>query len=235
MDIIPVIDVRHGVAVRAAGGRRESYRPLQSPLAAGSDPIAVAQGLMSLRAFSTLYLADLDGIEGRGVTPALLEKLSAVLPGTGLWVDAGEDLSEVAAKAGTGGSSVPVLGTESMQDITDVSALAALPRDGLVLSLDFKDDCFEGPHEVFGDSTLWPDRVIVMTLARVGSEAGPDLERIADIVRRAQGRRVYAAGGIRNVADIVALSAAGAAGALVATALHSGKITAGDLKKIAGR
>ena len=40
---------------------------------------------------------------------------------------------------------------------------------------------------------------------------------------------------LRNLADLEALRAAGAAGALVATALHAGTITAGDLEKIAGR
>ncbi len=66
MDIIPVIDVRHGVAVRAIRGQREGYLPLKTPLAAGSDPIDVARGLRSVFAFPRLYVADLDGIEGRG-------------------------------------------------------------------------------------------------------------------------------------------------------------------------
>jgi phosphoribosylformimino-5-aminoimidazole carboxamide ribotide isomerase len=77
--------------------------------------------------------------------------------------------------------------------------------------------------------------VIVMTLARVGSSAGPDVQRVADIVGRAGKRRVYAAGGVRDRDDIDALRGAGAAGVLLATALHSGTITAGDLVMIAGR
>ncbi len=80
----------------------------------------------------------------------------------------------------------------------------------------------------------WPEAVIVMTLARVGSGDGPDLERIASIVAAAGGRRVYAAGGVRDRADIEALHAAGAAGVLIATALHAGTIKAGDLQEIAG-
>ena len=52
--------------------------------------------------------------------------------------------------------------------------------------------------------------------------------------RVAGGRRVYAAGGVRNRADIEALHAAGAAGVLIATALHTGTIKAGDLQEIAG-
>ena len=39
---------------------------------------------------------------------------------------------------------------------------------------------------------------------------------LRDIVARAGGRRIYAAGGVRDRADIEALAAAGAAGVLVA-------------------
>jgi phosphoribosylformimino-5-aminoimidazole carboxamide ribotide isomerase len=74
-----------------------------------------------------------------------------------------------------------------------------------------------------------------MTLDRVGSGGGPDVARLKEIAGRAGSRRVYAAGGIRNRADLDGIAAAGAAGALVASALHAGKITASDLKEIAGR
>jgi phosphoribosylformimino-5-aminoimidazole carboxamide ribotide isomerase len=77
--------------------------------------------------------------------------------------------------------------------------------------------------------------MIVMTLARVGTGGGPDVARVEDIARRAgAGRRVYAAGGVRDPADLRAIRDAGASGALVATALHEGKIKAGDLREIAG-
>jgi phosphoribosylformimino-5-aminoimidazole carboxamide ribotide isomerase len=76
--------------------------------------------------------------------------------------------------------------------------------------------------------------LIVMTLARVGTGGGPDLAKIGGIVRRAGDRRVYAAGGVRGLPDLLALRDIGAAGALVATALHRGQIKTGDLEEIAG-
>jgi phosphoribosylformimino-5-aminoimidazole carboxamide ribotide isomerase len=103
-----------------------------------------------------------------------------------------------------------------------------------VLSLDFHGDRFAGPSEILADAACWPDRVIVMTLARVGSGSGPDLARLAEVVARAGARSVYAAGGVRDRADVEALRLAGVAGVLVASALHADKITAGDLKAIAG-
>jgi uncharacterized protein related to proFAR isomerase len=66
MDIIPVIDVAHGVVVRAKRGDRANYKPIETPLSASTDPAAVAKALTALYPFSKIYLADLDGIEGRG-------------------------------------------------------------------------------------------------------------------------------------------------------------------------
>ena len=80
----------------------------------------------------------------------------------------------------------------------------------------------------------WPDEVIVMTLSRVGARQGPATAEVAAIASRAGSRRIYAAGGVRDRADMIALHAAGAAGVLVATALHAGTVKAGDLEEIAG-
>lgn len=234
MEIIPVIDVQHGAAVRASGGARAGYQPLITPLAAGSDPLAVALGFAKLFAFPRLYVADLDGIEGRGRNAALPGRLARTLPGVTLWIDDGTPPGEVAARDG-GAHRIPVIGTETLRSADDVAALRALARDRYVLSLDFKSDCCAGPPAVLAEAAHWPSRVIVMTLARVGSGGGPDLERLSTVMARAGNRAVYAAGGVRDARDLQALKAAGAAGALVARALHEGTITAGDLQTIAGR
>jgi uncharacterized protein related to proFAR isomerase len=64
--------------------------------------------------------------------------------------------------------------------------------------------------------------VIVLDLARVGSGAGPDVAAIAEIHAAFPGLQLLAGGGVRDAADLRALARAGAAGALVATALHRG-------------
>ncbi len=230
MEVIPVIDVRHGVAVHARQGQRSDYRPLLTPLAPSSDPGAVARGLLSLFPFRTLYVADLDGIDGRGRDKELAAQLAAAAPGTALWIDDG-GLPDEARPIGV----VPVVGSESLAGADDLKRLRKARPGRCVLSLDFRGDRFLGPQALIEDAALWPERVIVMTLARVGAGEGPDLERVAAIVARAKGRRVYAAGGVRHRDDLEAVRVAGAAGALVATALHAGAITAGDLVEIAGR
>ncbi|MFA5900293.1 MAG: HisA/HisF-related TIM barrel protein [Hyphomicrobium sp.] len=234
MDVIPVIDVRHAVAVAAVRGERAAYRPLETPLAEGSDPVAVARGYAALFTFPFLYVADLDGIEGRGRNRELPEALIAALPGVGLWIDDGMLVAEAPNGIAQGCDTKQVIGTESLGGDDDVRALRALGPDNYVLSLDFRADGFVGPLMVLDEPQYWPQKLIAMTLGRVGSGEGPDLQRVAAIIAQAGGRSVYAAGGVRNRADIEALHSVGAAGVLVATALHRGKIKAGDLKEIAG-
>jgi Uncharacterized protein related to proFAR isomerase (HisA) len=49
----------------------------------------VVGGLLGLAAFPTLYVADLDAIEGTGDNEAVLRHLRRRFPRLGLWVDAG--------------------------------------------------------------------------------------------------------------------------------------------------
>jgi phosphoribosylformimino-5-aminoimidazole carboxamide ribotide isomerase len=63
-----------------------------------------------------------------------------------------------------------------------------------------------------------------MTLDRVGSAGGPDLETFERLRAMAPDHTWIGAGGIRDAADLEAGAAAGAAGWLVASALHDGHI-----------
>lgn len=235
MEVIPVIDCKRGLVVRAEKGERAKYQPLRTPLAASSEPTAVAKGLRALYPFRKLYIADIDGIEGRGRNTQLVPQMSAVFPNSELWIDAGTGSLGAARALLAAPVTTLVLGSESLESLAALHEIIPEAPGRTVLSLDFSGDEFRGPEALLNSADAWPNRVIVMTLARVGSNEGPDIARIRDIARRGQGRKVYAAGGIRNRSDLDAVLAAGAAGALVATALHERNITAGDLKEIAGR
>ncbi|MDE3176899.1 MAG: nickel transporter [Pseudomonadota bacterium] len=222
MQVIPVIDLMGRQVVRAKMGERAAYRPIETPLARTSDPVEVVAGLLRLAPFPTLYVADLDAIRGGGDNFAALARLRAAFPALQLWIDNGAaDAGAVAAIRAYG---TPVLGSESQRD----PALVEATPDAL-LSLDFRGEALQGPGELLARPQLWPDRLIVMTLGRVGSGAGPDLDRLATIRALAGPRRLYAAGGVRDRADLAALERAGAAGVLVASALHDGRLTAADL------
>ena len=222
MEIIPVLDLKGGVVVRARMGERHLYAPIATPLAATSDPLDVARGLLAVHPFATLYVADLDAIEGRGDNSAALRQIKLGCPGLSLWVDNGIADASAAGRWLDAGLGSLVLGSETQADAALVRGLAA--DDRIILSLDFRGDEFQGPSEILDEPSAWPARVIAMTLARVGSGAGPDVERLAATQRIAAGRRIYAAGGVRDAADLAALARAGIAGALVATALHDGRL-----------
>jgi phosphoribosylformimino-5-aminoimidazole carboxamide ribotide isomerase len=227
MDVVPVIDIKDGQVVHAQGGRRDSYRPIQTPLSATSAPADVAAGLLTLFPFRKLYIADLDAIEGRALNDAAIEAIAQAVPGVELWIDNGIADAAAARTWLERFSHCLVIGSESQNGAETILALRDQRR--VLLSLDFRDDIFQGPAILHDDPAAWPARVIVMTLARVGVAGGPDIERVSGVVVRANGRAVFGAGGIRDGADLAALATAGAAGVLVATALHTGSLTEADL------
>jgi len=226
MNLIPVIDLMQGQVVRAVRGDRQSYRPIESRLCNSSDPVMVARILCEHCATRQLYVADLDALLGRPGQSAALRTLLQAMPELELWLDAGfGDASAADAlrmELGAAGEQVvPVFGSESLASREALERCFVGDREG-VLSLDRRDGqhldiagCWEAP-------ALWPQRVIVMTLERVGAGTGPDLETLADVCRTSPTTFVVGAGGIRDQGDLQAASDAGAGAWLVASALHDG-------------
>jgi HisA/HisF family protein len=232
MRIVPVLDLKGGVVVHARRGQRAEYAPLRSPLVDGSEPVAVARALCALCRTSTLYVADLDALAGKPTDVATLSALAKVADP---WVDAGATTRERAAELARAGVARNVVGTESLgRDAEDEEAdNAAAPRR--VLSIDLRDGQLISPRpELAGReavaaaalaTALGVRELLIIDLARVGSGAGPPLhavEQLAEILPRVA---IYAGGGVRHDKDLRALESAGASGALVATALHEGRIT----------
>jgi len=230
MQIIPVIDLKGGVVVRARMGQRDHYRPIDTPLSPTCRPVDVARGLLSIFPFTTLYVADLDAIEGRGDNTPAVAHLKSEFPDVTLWVDNGTADPQAAEAWLETGPDCLVIGSESLADTALVRRFADHPR--IILSLDFLGQSFQGSPALLAEPAIWPSRVIAMTLARVGSGVGPDFDRLNDMRKRAGERLVYAAGGVRNAADLVMLERAGIAGALVASSLHDGRLGRSDIEKL---
>jgi HisA/HisF family protein len=228
MLIIPVLDLKKGVVVHARRGQRDDYMPLQSPLVEGSDPVDVARALCAACATRNLYVADLDAIAGHPVDETTLTALAALAEP---WVDAGATSAEPAAALARAGVARNVIGTESMAP----GRLPATSQPPVVLSVDLRDGRLisldpqlagrEPGAAVPLAAALEIRELLVIDLARVGSGSGPPLDAVAELANALPGVAIYAGGGVRDDADLHALESAGAAGALVATALHEGRIT----------
>lgn len=230
MPVIPVLDLMGGHVVRAVRGERQHYKPVRSRLCAGSDPVELACALCHHTGSDRLYIADLDALLGGVAQVAVLRRLLDALPGVRLWLDAGWRDAAAAralwAELGPAGDAIdPVYASEALRDAAALADCFSA-GDGLgaraLLSLDRRGDQRLDPAGCWQRPELWPQRVIVMTLERVGSGAGPDLTTLPALRERAPGCAFYGAGGVRQAADLRAASAAGAAGWLVASALHDG-------------
>lgn len=233
LNLIPVVDLLKGQVVHAREGRRADYRPVQSRLCEGANAETVVDALLRLQAFRSLYIADLDAIQGLGSNLLTLERIRRRFPHLDLWVDSG-----IADERGLDAwlhdnIGRAVIGSETLHDAEFLSLARKRCGDlSPVLSLDFIAEDFKGPPALIADpARYWPDRVLAMNLRRVGSNAGPDLALITTLAAKAPGREVYAAGGVRSVEDLERVAAAGAAGALIATALHDGRLGPAELSR----
>jgi phosphoribosylformimino-5-aminoimidazole carboxamide ribotide isomerase len=220
LDIIPVLDLRGGRVVQAAGGRlRECYPPLHSPWCPDADPFTLIANLLAFVGPGPVYIADLDALLGAPRQTGLIHRIQARWPGLELWIDAGwKDIDSVhAAMQTAAGRWIPVLGSESLDDPAGIESFT--PR-GFVASLDYRAGRLVGAARLARSESLWPERLILMALDRIGGALGPDFELLRQHLTRGHDRRWYVAGGIRGPEDLTALSAAGAAGALVSSWLH---------------
>jgi phosphoribosylformimino-5-aminoimidazole carboxamide ribotide isomerase len=225
MRIVPVLDLKGGVVVHARRGRRAEYAPLRSPLVEGCEPVAVARALCAACRTRTLYVADLDALAGAPVNEAVLSALAEVAEP---WVDAGATTADRAAALGRAGVARNVVGTESLGPDAKIDP-------PVVLSVDLRDGRLISPDPELaggGPSAALPlarklgvRELLVIDLARVGAGTGPPLNAVEELAGALPAVAVYAGGGVRDDADLRALESAGAAGALVATALHEGRLT----------
>lgn len=225
--VIPVIDLMGGKVVRARHGQRHAYQPIQSQLCGSPEPQEVVRALLELYPFNTLYIADLDAIQRTGLHLHTIEKLRENHPHLEIWLDAG--ISSIADWRPWQHLGLHcVIGSESQVDVHQTRALmASIGHHRCILSLDMAAEGQRGPKSLFDDTTLWPERVIAMTLARVGSFSGVDMELLHSMLQH--GKQIYAAGGVRNAEDLAVLKNMGITGALIASALHDAHINATDL------
>lgn len=244
MVILPVLDLMNGKIVRGIAGRREEYRPIISQLVDSAEPVAVARALADQFKADDFYLADLDAIQHGRLSLEVYHRLLEL--GVRLWIDCGlrsADDPAIDALKQFDAANI-VLGLESLHWPFDFNVL--ISRIGVtrtVFSLDLKKGeplgllSAEWNHEpeliaehVIGAGVR---RMIVLDLAGVGVGAGVPTEKLcARLKQKYPQVEITTGGGVRNIDDVARLTKAGVDRVLVASALHDGRITAADIKRL---
>ena len=182
--MIPVLDVRGGLAVLARGGRRERYAPVRSQLVdggAGADPLALARAYRDVLDCDEWYVADLDALAGGAVQRVLLGALAG-LRGR-LLVDAAVTTPERARELVADGAGRVVVGLETLPSFDALALVArAIGPKRVVFSLDLRDGAPLAAAPLSGTPldvaraavTAGAGAIIVLDLARVGSRRGVD-------------------------------------------------------------
>jgi phosphoribosylformimino-5-aminoimidazole carboxamide ribotide isomerase len=212
MELVLAMDLAHNLVVHGKSGQRATYKPLDWGCSPTAEPVGFVRAIRP----KSIYIADLDRIEGTGAHDAMIRACAREVDRC--YVDRGcrapDDLLE-------GYHIGNIVGTETGGD--DLSRYG-----GGFLSLDIKDGRViphgRDPVDVLRQANSWKfDGCILLNISGVGTEAGIESGALRKY-RAAYHRKLFFGGGVATVADLHALRAAGFDGAIIATALHRGAV-----------
>lgn len=222
--IVFVLDILNGSAVHAVRGERAKYKPVSgSRICDSSAPMDIISVLMP----KEVYIADLDRLQHLGDNFELIKRISAMAK---TMADIGaEDMGDVEKCIGI--ADTVILGTETASLDLIKKAAKKFPgrisvsidiKNGMVLTKDRK--MALEPKELVKLLNEYDIKdLIILELNKVGTGAGIDVDFLKGIAEISN-HNVLAGGGIRDMKDVNTLKNTGMRGALVATAVHSGKI-----------
>ena len=237
MRIIGVIDLKDGRAIHARRGQRDNYAPVHEAGGAAIDGDAVTLARVYRDTFHIhdIYIADLDAIASRPPQHDVIRMVSSL--GLRVYVDGGVTTPEDARQLIRTGARTVVVGLETLPSFDALADITLGTPAPTVFSLDLRGGVPIGkaagervPEEVARRAFIsGAFEMIVLDVARVGGGSGPDLAMMRRIRAAVRTPRLIAGGGIRHLDDLRELAAIGYDGALVATALHDGRLTPADV------
>ncbi len=242
MQIIPVIDIRNGVAVRAVAGERGRYQPVCSRLTESKEPAKVLRALRQAFHCDTCYVADLDAIERGQRNRCTLAEMART--GVRLIVDAGVVSLEDAHELQDCGASQIVLASESLPRLDQLQPFVELFGSGsLIFSVDLKHGQLRSADPQYSSANPEEliarvveagfEQIIVLDLAAVGTGTGiPTLSLCQLAKRRWPHLNIISGGGVHSRTCLLNAQAAELDGLLIASALHDGRLTANDIAAV---
>ena len=233
--VLPALDVLGGRCVRLAGGD-----PARVTIE-GGDPREAARRFAAEGA-AFLHLIDLDGALSGTPTAGLVE--SVVTAGGGVPVQVGggyRTIGTVDAALAAGAARV-LVGTAALSPgfLPEAAArfghrlvVAVDARDGLVVAEGWaRSSTLPATDLARSCAEAGVQRLLVTSATRDGSLAGPDLDLLGGVIE-ASGLPALAAGGIASLDDLARLRDAGCEGAVLGTALWSGRLRLADALRLA--
>nr|WP_304020874.1 HisA/HisF-related TIM barrel protein [Methanospirillum hungatei] len=204
--------MKSGKIVHGKSGMRDRYVPVTSLHADTAEPIRFIEQMRP----RFLYIADLDRICGNGDHDALIPELAKRTER--ILLDRGckgpDDMPDILGVS-------MIVGTETAADTLDQFTKG-------VLSVDMKNDLVipwnRDPVTFLSSCNQYRfEMVILLDIGRVGTGRGLDTERLSAF-RAAYAGPLLWGGGVSSEEDLVLLEKAGFDGAIIATAVHTGKI-----------
>ncbi|MFX0201294.1 MAG: HisA/HisF-related TIM barrel protein [Candidatus Hodarchaeota archaeon] len=238
MQIIPVLDIKgypSPIAVQAYRGERNKYGPLISVLCDSSDPLLLATNLEHKLGISTIYIADLDGIQLQTRNWTLIKNIQAKT-NLRLYLDTGIRMKKDLYQIIDWEIDFPIIATETMVDHQEILEGIRGLKQGhkIVISIDLWKGKVLSKDPVIANlpfksllSTFDYNQVagfIVLELTQIGTQTGVTITPVKQALNHTS-KRIITGGGIKNLTGLLELKALGVHGALVGTALHNGTIT----------
>ena len=248
INVIPVIDLLDGKVVHGKAGQRASYQPIQSVLADSAEPMEVCQSLQQHFGFKDLYVADLNAIAGDAANVTEINQL--LNTEINVWLDAGTGtltaLEKLSCQIPLDLLAHVIVALECCpkpQNLEQVFEVVGPAR--AVFSLDLKGGQLIVPDTGLNTSS-WQQldaigiaskaieigfrKMIVLDVAAVGSGQGVrTLSLTQNLADKYPDLELISGGGVRSVQDLRSLATAGCQHALIASALHDGRINTADL------
>ena len=248
INVIPVIDLLHGKVVHGKAGQRSSYQPIQSVLADSAEPLGICQSLQQHFGFTDLYVADLNALTGGAAN--VMEIAQLLDTEINIWLDAGTAtltaLEKLSRQIPLDMLAYVIIALECCPQPQDLEQVfEAVGPTRAVFSLDLKGGQLIVP-DTHADASLWQTmdaigvarkaveigfrKMIVLDVAAVGGGQGVEtLSLTRNLAGKFPDLEIISGGGVRSVADLKSLASAGCQYALVASALHDGRINATHL------
>ncbi|MCX6688977.1 MAG: 1-(5-phosphoribosyl)-5-[(5-phosphoribosylamino)methylideneamino]imidazole-4-carboxamide isomerase [Methanoregula sp.] len=227
MRIFPAVDILGGRCVQLVQGKRESAT-------AYGDPLSCATRWIDAGA-DALHVVNLDGAFGDA--GANVDLIRTLVKTTGIEIELGGGIRSVedAARWIETGVSRIILSTLAVREPECVSQLAReFGSERVMAGVDAKGGqvAIHGWQETAGDYLSWAERfeslgagsLLYTNVDVEGLQQGIRMDPVRSLIRRVD-VPVVVAGGVSCRSDVTALRDCGAYGAVLGSALYSGKIT----------